>query len=92
MTSLAESETMSDGEISNKAVRSPGHCEHKWRLLSEVADAIKWLNSLESARTRALIRDDQRELRRVEADLEDARQLKEDVWDALLGHVTVHGC
>ncbi len=71
---------------------APAFCEHKRRLLNELADAIKWLNSVQYRKTQALLRGDVPEAERCDEMLSQARELKQDAWDALLGHTTVHGC
>ncbi len=71
---------------------APAYCEHKRRLLYELADAIKWLNSVQYRKTQALLRGDVPEAERCDEVLAQARDLKQDAWNALLGHMTVHGC
>ncbi len=72
--------------------KTPAYCERKRQLLYELADAIKWLNSVQSLKTDALRRNDDAEVQRFDQQLLEARELKQEIWDALMGHMTVHGC
>ncbi len=69
-----------------------GYCERKRQLLAELCEAIKWLNSLQSCRTEALMRDDGAEVERHDRSIVHARELRDEAWASLTAHVTVHGC
>ena len=88
MSSLATSQNIGCYEGRPPEV---GFCEEKYVLLRSFLEAVRELNSLQSAQTRAVIRGES-DFLRYDLPLHFALEKKECAKYAWIAHVEEHGC